>query len=97
YVLRPSPSPRRGEGRGEGVRKFQKKSATSEPPHPILLPSGEKGTRRLFRCFGRLTAPFDGLAPHIIGEPHRIGAERAPAVGGDARAGAPRRQTKHVH
>ena len=38
-----TPSPRRGEGRGEGVRKIQNKTPPSEPPHPVLLPSGEKG------------------------------------------------------
>jgi len=37
-----TPSPQRGEGWGEGVRKIQNKTRPSEPPHPVLLPSGEK-------------------------------------------------------
>src|SRR6185312_16459411 len=41
-------SPRRGEveraqrARVRGVRKFQKKTAASEPPHPDPLPFGER-------------------------------------------------------
>ena len=37
-----TPSPQRGEGgvRGLGVRVF---APNSEPPHPVLLPAGEKG------------------------------------------------------
>jgi hypothetical protein len=38
-LARRAPSPRRGEGWGEGVRKFQKISAASEPPHPRSLRS----------------------------------------------------------
>ena len=32
-----------GRGRGEGVRKLQNQTPPSEPPQPVLLPSGEKG------------------------------------------------------
>src|SRR6516165_11200692 len=46
---------------------------------------------------GREPAPFDALAPHVVGEPHGVGAERAGAAVGDARAGAPRGEAEHVH
>ena len=32
-----------GRGWGEGVRKLQNQAPSSEPPQPVLLPSGEKG------------------------------------------------------
>jgi hypothetical protein len=32
-----------GRGWGEGVRKLQNQTPPSEPPQPVLLPSGEKG------------------------------------------------------
>src|SRR6266550_8105468 len=51
----------------------------------------------LFRSFRRLSTPLDGFTPHVIGEPHRIGPESSLAVGGNARTGAARRQTKHVY
>jgi iron(III) transport system substrate-binding protein len=37
-----TPSPQRGEGRGEGVRTLQIRTQPSEPPHPDLLRLGEK-------------------------------------------------------
>jgi transcription-repair coupling factor (superfamily II helicase) len=39
---RSSPSPQRGEGRGEGARKIQNETHPSEPPHPNPLPFGER-------------------------------------------------------
>src|SRR5262245_4595631 len=42
----------------------------------------------LLRRFRRGAPPFDRGAPHIVGEPRRVGAERCAAIGRDARAGA---------
>src|SRR5579864_5146876 len=51
----------------------------------------------LFRRLGCLALPFDRFAAHVIGEPHRVGAEGGLAVGGDAGASAARRQSERVH
>src|SRR6516164_8116019 len=42
-------------------------------------------------------APFHAVAPHVVGEPLGVGAERAGATVGDARAGASRGEAEHVH
>jgi hypothetical protein len=48
-----------GRGRGEGVRKLQNQTPPSEPPQPVLLPSGEKG-----RSVHVATAPHSATMPH---------------------------------
>src|SRR5215470_8740474 len=51
----------------------------------------------LLRRLGGAAFPFDRLAPHVIGEPHRVGAELRPAVGRNPRTGAARGEAEHVH
>ena len=51
----------------------------------------------LHRRYGCRLFPFDGGPPHIVREPHRVGAELSLTVGKNVRAGPARGQAEHVH
>src|SRR6476659_599569 len=51
----------------------------------------------LLRRLGGAVVPFDRLAPHVVGEPHRVAAELRAPVGRNPRAGAARGKAEHVY
>ena len=69
------PSPQRGEGQDEGVRT-QEFFSTSEPPHPIPLPSGERESQA---SPSLATASVVALLPTHTNPAACIAALRAPA------------------